>query len=105
MTRPALLDEKVVEEWLVSHPSWRVIDGHLSRVLHTTDYPSAVRLVQAQVALAERLDHHPVLTVGYREVRFELWTHDRGGLTRLDLAYAEALDELVTSQFSHFVVH
>jgi 4a-hydroxytetrahydrobiopterin dehydratase len=55
--------------------------------------------VQAQVALAERLDHHPVVTLGYRKVRFELWTHDQGGLTQLDLEYAEGLDELLADEF------
>jgi pterin-4a-carbinolamine dehydratase len=53
---------------------------------------------------AERLDHHPVVSVGYCQLRFELWTHDRGGVTRLDLDYAEALDEIVATRFAAFVV-
>jgi 4a-hydroxytetrahydrobiopterin dehydratase len=75
----------------------------LIRYVRTTDYPSGARLIQAQVALAERLDHHPVVTFSYRRLRFELWTHDRDGLTQLDLDYAEALDSIIENDFAEFV--
>ncbi len=99
MSRPALLERAVVDEWLATHVSWRVDDGHLVREVVTRDYPSAVRLLEAQVELAEGLDHHPIVTLGYRTVRFELWTHDRDGLTQLDLDYAEGLDETIATSF------
>jgi 4a-hydroxytetrahydrobiopterin dehydratase len=56
------------------------------------------------VTLAERLDHHPVVTLGYRKVRFELWTHDQGGLTQLDLDYAEGLEALLADEFADVVI-
>jgi len=40
---------------------------------------------------------------GYRRLRFELWTHDRGGLTQLDLEYAEGLDSIIDNDFGEFV--
>jgi 4a-hydroxytetrahydrobiopterin dehydratase len=95
VTRPALLAPSVVGEWLEVHAPWRLEDGHLVRELATTDYPSSVRILDGQVELAERLDHHPIVTLDYCHLRFELWTHDRGGLTRLDLDYAEGLDAIV----------
>jgi pterin-4a-carbinolamine dehydratase len=50
------------------------------------------------------MDHHPDVVVGYCRVRFELWTHDRAGLTQLDLDYADELDEIVSSRFADVVV-
>jgi len=99
-----LLDNASVDAWLVSHSTWTVANGHLVREIRTTNYPSAVEILGAQVALAQRLDHHPLVTVGYNNLRFELWTHVSGGLTQLDLDYAQALDELVSTQFSDVVV-
>lgn len=95
MSRPEPLDDSVVDEWLQAHPHWRRENAHLVRDVHTADYASAVEIVRAQVALCERLDHHPLCTVGYRELRVEVWTHDRNALTSLDLAYAQGLDEVV----------
>ena len=71
--------------------------------IDTIDYPSAVAIVGALVSTAEGLDHHPIITIGYRHLRFELWTHDRGGLTQLDLDYANALDLLLRERFASVV--
>jgi 4a-hydroxytetrahydrobiopterin dehydratase len=95
MSRPARLEDGVVDQWVKAHGTWRRDEGHLVRVLPTKDYPGAVALLQAQVPLAQRLDHHPQATVSYRELRIELWTHDQGGITQLDLDYAEDFDTLL----------
>jgi 4a-hydroxytetrahydrobiopterin dehydratase len=97
------LDDATVDAWLTSHSTWSVVDGHLVRDIRTTNYPSAVEILGAQVALAQQLDHHPLATVGYNSLRFELWTHVSGGLTQLDLDYANGLDELVSTRFSDVV--
>lgn len=104
MNKPDLLDDATVDAWLTSHSTWTVSDGHLVRDIRTTNYPSAVEILASQVELAQRLDHHPVVTVTYSGARFELWTHVSGGLTQLDLDYAQALDELVSTQFSDVVI-
>jgi 4a-hydroxytetrahydrobiopterin dehydratase len=62
-----------------------------------------VTLVESLVVTAEKLDHHPIITIGYRHLRFELWTHDRGGLTHLDLDYANILDSLMSGEFAAIV--
>jgi len=95
VSRPVRLEDMVVEVWLEKHRSWRRDGDHLVRELRTRDYPSAVALLGAQVPLAERLDHHPVATVGYRELRLELWTHDRNGITQLDLDYGDGFEKLL----------
>ncbi len=92
-----------MEQWLVEHPAWQLSGGHLVREFDTIDYPSSVAIVEALVATAEGLDHHPMVTIGYRHLRFELWTHDQGGVTQLDLDYGDALDTIVRDDFSSFV--
>jgi 4a-hydroxytetrahydrobiopterin dehydratase len=98
-----LLDGRVIEEWTSRHSRWHVADGHLIRHVRTSDYESGARIIEAQVALAERLDHHPVVTFAYRRLKFELWTHDRDGLTQLDLDYAEGLDDILDRDFADVV--
>ncbi|HVB70593.1 MAG TPA: 4a-hydroxytetrahydrobiopterin dehydratase [Acidimicrobiales bacterium] len=103
MTSPGLLEGSVVNTWLAAHPQWRLDHAHLVREVATLDYPGAVRLVEAQVDVAEGLNHHALITLGYRTVRFELWTHDRGGVTQLDLDYAQAFDDLVAGEFANLI--
>lgn len=103
MTRPTRLEDGVVAQWLADHNSWRLDDGHLVRDIATMDYPTTAQIVTAQVDLAERLDHHPDITVGYRTVNVDLWTHDQGGITPLDLEYCEAFDVIIHDQFAKLV--
>lgn len=103
MSRPLRLDDGAIASWLGEHVLWQVEGGHLVREVKTTDYASSVAILDAQVNLAETLDHHPIVTLGYRHLRFELWTHDRGGLTELDERYAEGLDELIRTRFNDVV--
>lgn len=95
MTRPSRLADEVVDGWIETHPRWRREGGHLLLEVKLRDYATGAEVIRAQVALAELLDHHPIVTFGYRELRFELWTHDRDGITELDLSYGEGLDELL----------
>ena len=104
MRRPARLGDASVADWLVSHRHWRLDGGHLVLDVVTRDYSSAVRLLEAQVPLCENLDHHPLVTLGFRSVRFELWTHDVVAITSLDFAYAEGLDAIIARDFSEIVV-
>lgn len=90
-------------EWLSEHSTWRLESRHLIREIDTPDYSSAVTIIQRQVAIAEGLNHHPIITLGYNHLRFELWTHDRDGLTQLDLDYASELDRLIDGEFSTFL--
>ena len=49
----------------------------------------------ARVALAaERLDHHPEWRNVWNRVEIELTTHASAGLTSLDIALAQAIDQL-----------
>ncbi len=95
MSRPSLLDDDAVEQFLQGHDNWHQESGHLVRVLATKDYIGAAALFQAQVPLAQRLNHHPTVTVDYNEIRVEIWTHDQGGISALDLDYVKGFDELL----------
>ena len=104
MSRPERLEHDALEAWLVEHPSWSLENAHLVRTFATRDDQSALAIVVAQAGLATSLDHHPVVTLGYRSVHFELWTHDRDAITRLDLEFAQGLDDIVRERYAAFLV-
>jgi 4a-hydroxytetrahydrobiopterin dehydratase len=45
--------------------------------------------------LAEKMDHHPDWSNSYNRVAITLTTHDAGGVTRKDLALAQAITDFV----------
>ena len=93
MTRPAKLDDALVQKWLASHPGWeRSGDGAIARAYKFDDFNAALGFVVRVGLAAERRDHHPDVELGWGRARVLWSTHDAGGITELDLALAEACD-------------
>lgn len=94
MSGPTKLDPGV-EAWLAQHEGWALAGAQaIARVYAFADFSSALGFVVRLGCLAEKRDHHPDIELGWGKVRVVWTTHDKGGLTRLDLEMAEASDAL-----------
>ena len=94
MAEGSLLDDAALAGALVSREGWRVEEGRLRRSFTFPTFARAMGFMTAAAIVAEGLDHHPEWTNRYRDVDVVLWTHDRGGITALDLRLASAMDKL-----------
>lgn len=94
MTRNPLTPEQVsdalraVPGWELASPAW------LERRWELADFDAAMAFIEAVADVARRLDHHPDLYNVYNRVTLRLQTHDAGGLTELDFAFARAINSL-----------
>ncbi|MET0726154.1 MAG: 4a-hydroxytetrahydrobiopterin dehydratase [Leifsonia sp.] len=73
-------------------------DGVLTASYSTRDFASAVRLLDAVAVVADELDHHPDVLVGYGSVVFELSSHDVGGVTGRDVRLARRIEAIAEEQ-------
>lgn len=97
MTRPQLASSEELGNWLLAHPEWQLLDGHLL-LERSVPYRVSGALAAASVALADEIDHHPILTIGFNSLRIEMWTHDQGGITELDFQLASFMDEFLATR-------
>jgi 4a-hydroxytetrahydrobiopterin dehydratase len=88
---PQRLSSAQVSAALERVPSWTTDGQHLACTYRFDSFVESVAFVDRVVEPAERLAHHPDLTISYNQVRISLTTHDAGGLTELDFALAEAI--------------
>jgi hypothetical protein len=58
-------------------------------------YEASLVVLERTLESINKLDHHPIVELSYEALRVTLWTHDKGGITELDLAIAEAFDAAV----------
>ena len=72
---------------------WEARDGVATRTIDTGSWAAGLALVARLGDLAEALDHHPDVDLRYRTVTVRLTTHDVGGLSERDVAFAQALAE------------
>jgi 4a-hydroxytetrahydrobiopterin dehydratase len=83
---------------LEQHPLWVVERSRLYRDFRFKNFKAAIAFVNQVADLAERVAHHPnILVHEWCFVHLELYSHADGGLSRFDVDFALALDELVGS--------
>lgn len=90
-------NEHEIEAALQRLDDWSLRDGKLHRVFEFSDFVEAFGFMARVALLAERHDHHPEWSNVYRRVEIDLTTHDAGGISERDLAFAAAIDTLVAN--------
>jgi len=93
-TSRATMDEASVQSQLAALPGWTLREGKLSRQFTFADFAEAFGFMAAVAVVAERMNHHPEWRNVYNRVEVDLVTHDAGGITELDFALAERMNQL-----------
>ncbi|MET4636928.1 4a-hydroxytetrahydrobiopterin dehydratase [Mycetocola sp. 2940] len=63
----------------------------LTASFSTPDFSTGARLVAEVADIANELNHHPDVTLGWGSVGFSLTSHDEGGVTHRDLTLARRI--------------
>lgn len=87
-----LLNDDAIAARLGTIPGWQHENNALRRTFIFRGFPEAVAFIGRLVEPAERLDHHPDITIGYNQVNLALWTHSEGGVTEKDFGLAREID-------------
>lgn len=73
---------------------WTEVSGReaIARTFIFRDFSEAFGFMTRVALVAEKHDHHPEWRNVYRTVEVVLATHDAGGVTRLDIELAKAMN-------------
>ena len=88
------LSENELEAALVDLPDWERDGDRIRRRFQFGDFLDAMAFMNRVAPVAEELNHHPEWSNVYNRVIVELTTHDAGGLTSLDIQFAQRCDRL-----------
>lgn len=73
---------------------WMAADKILKKRVTFSNFAESLAFVNVVGALAEAADHHPDITFGWGYAELALTTHDRGGITDVDIALAARIDQI-----------
>jgi len=93
MNREVLTTEQTVAA-AQELPEWTIVADGLERTFEFGNFVQAFSFMTAIAMHCERLDHHPEWSNVYGTVRVRLTTHDRGGITGLDVTLAGLMESL-----------
>jgi len=67
----------------------------MDRTYKFKDFRQALEFTNRVGDLAETVDHHPEMELGWGYVTVRIWTHAIGGLHEADFIFAAKADQLV----------
>jgi 4a-hydroxytetrahydrobiopterin dehydratase len=85
-----------IDAALAQLPGWvRVGEGEaIEQEFVFRTFRQAMTFVNAVADIARHERHHPEILIRYNRVRLTLTTHDAGGVTEKDLAFARAVQSV-----------
>ncbi|APU12933.1 4a-hydroxytetrahydrobiopterin dehydratase [Actinoalloteichus fjordicus] len=90
-----LLSDDEIDKALTYLADWRRDGTELVRRVDLPSFTEAVAVVNRVAEIAESEDHHPDIDIRYSTLVFRLSTHSAGGITRLDVNFAQEIDNVV----------
>src|SRR5215468_1677546 len=77
---------------------WAEVSGReaISRTFTFKDFNEAFGFMSRAALVAEKHDHHPEWRNVYKTVEVVLATHDAGGVTKLDIDLAKAMNAIAS---------
>jgi 4a-hydroxytetrahydrobiopterin dehydratase len=73
---------------------WTYTNNSLMQSFKFKNFALAFEFMTKVAAEAERMNHHPNWSNIYNRVEINLTTHDKGGVTNLDIKLAKAIDAI-----------
>ena len=73
---------------------WAIKRGKLHKEFKFKDFVHAFGFMSSVALIAEGMNHHPEWFNVYNKVIIDLSTHDVGGISNLDFAFAGKVDRL-----------
>lgn len=87
--------EAAARELLNALPDWALVGKQLEKTFVFRNHYETMAFVNAIAWVSHRENHHPELTVGYKDCRVRYWTHAIDGLSDNDFICAAKLEKLL----------
>lgn len=84
--------EKSIREELDN--KWESKDGKLVKLFRFSSFMNAIYFVNEVAKVAEKLDHHPIITINWKTVRVSLKSFDVDAITKRDITLAKEINDM-----------
>ncbi|MCE2882533.1 MAG: 4a-hydroxytetrahydrobiopterin dehydratase [Planctomycetaceae bacterium] len=95
---PVKLSDTEVEARLDTLPDWSRPGEEIQRTYRFKDFVEAMAFVAKVADRAEAVQHHPDILIRWNRVTLSLSTHDCGGISEKDFAFARDADAMAAGR-------
>jgi len=95
-----VLTSDEIDKALQNLNGWQIIDSYLSKEFTFKGFIQAFGFMTQVAINAQVMQHHPEWSNVYNKVKISLTTHDEGGITELDVQFAEKAERVYSSMIT-----
>ena len=77
---------------------WELKDGKIVKSFQFSSFMDAIEFINEIARIAERLDHHPIITINWKTVKLSLKSFDVDAITKRDISLAEEIEKVIKSK-------
>ena len=89
------LAKSVVEDYMGTIAGWSNVEDRLIRIFKFDNHYQALAFVNAVAWISHTENHHPIIELGFRDVKVAYWTHAIDGISDNDFICAAKVSELL----------
>ena len=89
------LKKQEIDARLSKLPDWLLVEDSIKKDFKLKDFSEAMAFVVRIALEAEKIQHHPDITIEYNRVKIDLTTHSEEGLTTKDFDLAEKIEKFI----------
>jgi len=78
----------------ISTYGWNFLNDKISKKFDFDTYLDGIEFINKIAPIAERLNHHPDINIGYCKIEVTIHSHDLGGVTTKCINLATAIESL-----------
>tara|TARA_B110000196_G_C20940537_1_gene564382 strand:+ start:363 stop:632 length:270 start_codon:yes stop_codon:yes gene_type:complete len=78
----------------ISTYGWNYEDGKLCKSFEFDSYLDSIEFINKIAPIAEKLNHHPDIQIGYCKIDIAISSHDFGGVTTKCINLATSIESL-----------
>jgi 4a-hydroxytetrahydrobiopterin dehydratase len=93
-----MLSEEEVRKYITTDldNGWELKEGKIVKSFQFSSFIDAIEFVNKVAKVAEKLDHHPIITINWKAVRLSLKSFDVDAVTKRDINLAKEIEKMVT---------
>jgi 4a-hydroxytetrahydrobiopterin dehydratase len=92
-----MLSKDEIEKNIIELDSgWELKDGKVVKSFQFSSFMNAIEFVNGIAKIAERLDHHPIITINWKTVKLSLKSFDVDSITSRDIALAKEIEKSIS---------
>jgi 4a-hydroxytetrahydrobiopterin dehydratase len=93
-----MLPEEEVRKYITTdlENGWELKEGRIVKSFHFSSFIDAIEFVNKVAKVAEKIDHHPIITINWKAVRLSLKSFDVDAVTKRDINLAKEIEKMVT---------